>query len=149
MSKEQNITTEEGRDSGGVGGVGGTEGGDIGEASSGTTDDEGGATTAAEFLQPTAPITTRRSVLCVSSANHDAGSHRACYDCLAQHRDLREPCGGVACPLCPEALAPPDVRAILDDSALLEILEEHQLRRFLPADPDTRWCPAPDCRSSH
>ncbi|XP_027005792.1 E3 ubiquitin-protein ligase RNF19A isoform X1 [Tachysurus fulvidraco] len=73
--------------------------------------------------------------------------HRACTDCLRQYLriEISESRVGIACPQCPEALAPPDVRAILDDSALLERFEEFQLRRFLASDPDTRWCPAPDC----
>lgn len=74
--------------------------------------------------------------------------HHACTDCLRQYLriEISESRVGIACPQCPEALAPTDVRAILDDSALLERFEEYQLRRFLAADPDTRWCPAPDCR---
>ncbi|XP_029352768.1 E3 ubiquitin-protein ligase RNF19B [Echeneis naucrates] len=74
-------------------------------------------------------------------------SHRACSDCLRQYLriEISESRVGIACPQCPETLAPLDVRAILDDSALLERFEEYQLRRFLAADPDTRWCPAPDC----
>ncbi|KAK5620453.1 hypothetical protein CRENBAI_023612 [Crenichthys baileyi] len=74
-------------------------------------------------------------------------SHRACSDCLRQYLriEISESRVSVACPQCPEALAPLDVRAILDDQALLERFEEFQLRRFLAADADTRWCPAPDC----
>ncbi|XP_031437236.1 E3 ubiquitin-protein ligase RNF19B isoform X2 [Clupea harengus] len=73
--------------------------------------------------------------------------HRACADCLRQYLriEISESRVGIACPQCPEALALHDVRAILDDSTLLERFEEYQLRRFLAADPDTRWCPAPDC----
>ncbi|XP_056619617.1 E3 ubiquitin-protein ligase RNF19B isoform X1 [Triplophysa dalaica] len=73
--------------------------------------------------------------------------HRACTDCLRQYLriEISESRVGIACPQCPESLALPDVRAILDDGALLERFEEFQLRRFLAADPDTRWCPAPDC----
>uniref|UniRef100_A0A3B4YH63 RBR-type E3 ubiquitin transferase n=1 Tax=Seriola lalandi dorsalis TaxID=1841481 RepID=A0A3B4YH63_SERLL len=73
-------------------------------------------------------------------------SHRACSDCLRQYLriEISESRVGIACPQCPETLAPLDVRAILDDRALLERFEEYQLRRFLAADPDTRWCPAPD-----
>lgn len=75
-------------------------------------------------------------------------SHRTCSDCLRQYLriEISESRVGIACPQCPETLAPLDVRAILDDRALLERFEEYQLRRFLAADPDTRWCPAPDCR---
>ncbi|XP_036405926.1 E3 ubiquitin-protein ligase RNF19A isoform X2 [Megalops cyprinoides] len=73
--------------------------------------------------------------------------HRSCTDCLRQYLRIQisESRVGIACPQCPEALAPPDIHAILDDRALLERFEEYQLRRFLAADPDTRWCPAPDC----
>lgn len=75
-------------------------------------------------------------------------SHRTCSDCLRQYLriEISESRVGIACPQCPETLAPLDVRAILDDRALLDRFEEYQLRRFLAADPDTRWCPAPDCR---
>lgn len=75
-------------------------------------------------------------------------SHRTCSDCLRQYLriEISESRVGIACPQCPEALAPTDIRAILDDRALLERFEDYQLRRFLAADPDTRWCPAPDCR---
>ncbi|XP_029114485.1 E3 ubiquitin-protein ligase RNF19B [Scleropages formosus] len=73
--------------------------------------------------------------------------HRSCLDCLRQYLriEISESRVGIACPQCHEVLAPPDVHAILEDRALLERFEEFQLRRFLAADPDTRWCPAPDC----
>ncbi|XP_064196972.1 E3 ubiquitin-protein ligase RNF19A isoform X2 [Anguilla rostrata] len=73
--------------------------------------------------------------------------HRACADCLRQYLRIQisESRVGIACPQCPEALAPPDIHALLDDHALLQRFEEYQLRRVLAADPDTRWCPAPDC----
>uniref|UniRef100_A0A1A8FY41 RBR-type E3 ubiquitin transferase n=1 Tax=Nothobranchius korthausae TaxID=1143690 RepID=A0A1A8FY41_9TELE len=74
-------------------------------------------------------------------------SHRACSDCLRQYLriEISESRVSIACPQCPETLTPLDVCTILDDRALLERFEEFQLRRFLAADPDTRWCPAPDC----
>ncbi|XP_033998182.1 E3 ubiquitin-protein ligase RNF19B isoform X3 [Trematomus bernacchii] len=74
-------------------------------------------------------------------------SHRTCSDCLRQYLriEISESRVGIACPQCPETLAPLDVQSILDDQALLDRFEEYQLRRFLAADPDTRWCPAPDC----
>ncbi|XP_077590435.1 E3 ubiquitin-protein ligase RNF19B [Stigmatopora nigra] len=73
--------------------------------------------------------------------------HRTCGDCLRRYLrlEISESRVGIACPQCPEALAPPDVRAILDEPALLEKFEDYHLRRFLAADPDARWCPAPDC----
>ncbi|XP_033873086.1 E3 ubiquitin-protein ligase RNF19A-like isoform X1 [Acipenser ruthenus] len=73
--------------------------------------------------------------------------HRSCSDCLHQYLriEITESRVCIACPQCPEMLAPTDVRTILGEEALLERYEEYQLRRFLASDPDTRWCPAPDC----
>ncbi|KAJ8269839.1 hypothetical protein GJAV_G00107420 [Gymnothorax javanicus] len=73
--------------------------------------------------------------------------HRACADCLRQYVRIQisESRLGIACPQCPEALAPPDIHALLDDHTLLQRFQEHQLHRVLANDPDTRWCPAPDC----
>lgn len=39
-----------------------------------------------------------------------------------------------------------DVRHIVDNQVLYDKYEEFSVRRALAADPDTRWCPAPDCR---
>lgn len=39
-----------------------------------------------------------------------------------------------------------EIRTILDDSVLYEKYEDFMVRRVLAVDPDTRWCPAPDCR---
>ncbi|XP_061099396.1 E3 ubiquitin-protein ligase RNF19B isoform X2 [Conger conger] len=84
-------------------------------------------------------------------------AHRACADCLRQYLRIQisESRAGIACPQCPEALAPPDIHALLhdhapedhalEDLALLQRFHTCQLRRALAADPDTRWCPAPDC----
>ena len=38
-----------------------------------------------------------------------------------------------------------DIRMILNDKHLYEKYEDFTLRRALAIDPDTRWCPAPDC----
>ena len=38
-----------------------------------------------------------------------------------------------------------DIRIILNNESLLEKYEDFMLRRVLAADPDSRWCPAPDC----
>ncbi|KAG7309696.1 hypothetical protein JYU34_004189 [Plutella xylostella] len=40
---------------------------------------------------------------------------------------------------------PDDVKRIVDNQVLYEKYEEFSVRRALAADPDTRWCPAPDC----
>ena len=73
--------------------------------------------------------------------------HRSCRDCLRQYLriEITESRVNIACPQCAERYHPNDIRAILDDDALMEKYEEFMLRRVLVADPDSRWCPAPDC----
>lgn len=39
-----------------------------------------------------------------------------------------------------------DIRMILNDKSQFEKYEDFMVRRVLAVDPDTRWCPAPDCR---
>ncbi|XP_028169082.1 E3 ubiquitin-protein ligase RNF19B-like [Ostrinia furnacalis] len=51
----------------------------------------------------------------------------------------------VNCPVCHESMHPSDVHRIVDNPVLYEKYEEFSVRRALAADPDTRWCPAPDC----
>ncbi|XP_064411581.1 E3 ubiquitin-protein ligase RNF19A isoform X2 [Latimeria chalumnae] len=73
--------------------------------------------------------------------------HRSCSDCLRQylHIEIMESRVCISCPQCPEMFHPADVRLVLGDDALMDKYEEYLLRRFLVSDPDTRWCPAPDC----
>ena len=73
--------------------------------------------------------------------------HRSCRDCLRQYLriEITESRVNIACPQCAERYHPNDIRAILDDNALMEKYEQFMLRRILVADPDSRWCPAPDC----
>lgn len=53
----------------------------------------------------------------------------------------------ITCPSCPDLMHPNDVYKLLaDDPRLIGKWEEFSVRRILMADPDTRWCPAPDCR---
>lgn len=49
------------------------------------------------------------------------------------------------CISCFSLLQSTDIRMILNNEALLEKYEDFMLRRVLAADPDSRWCPAPDC----
>ncbi|XP_066573285.1 E3 ubiquitin-protein ligase RNF19B [Amia ocellicauda] len=75
-------------------------------------------------------------------------SHRSCLPCLRQYLriEIRESRVQLSCPECAERLSPQQVGQILDeDAALLAKYEEFLLRRCLAADPDCRWCPAPDC----
>ncbi|XP_064203358.1 E3 ubiquitin-protein ligase RNF19B [Anguilla rostrata] len=74
-------------------------------------------------------------------------SHRSCLCCLRQYLriEITESRVQLSCPECAERLTPRQVAVILDDAALVEKYEEFLLRRCLAADPDCRWCPAPDC----
>uniref|UniRef100_A0A8D3AGM1 RBR-type E3 ubiquitin transferase n=1 Tax=Scophthalmus maximus TaxID=52904 RepID=A0A8D3AGM1_SCOMX len=73
--------------------------------------------------------------------------HRSCVDCLRQYLriEISESRVNISCPECSERFNPHDIRMILSDRAIMEKYEEFMLRRWLVADPDCRWCPAPDC----
>ncbi|KAM3858497.1 E3 ubiquitin-protein ligase RNF19A-like [Diretmus argenteus] len=73
--------------------------------------------------------------------------HRSCADCLRQYLriEISESRVNISCPECSERFNPHDIRMILGDRALMDKYEEFMLRRWLVADPDCRWCPAPDC----
>ncbi|KAG8570387.1 hypothetical protein GDO81_011250 [Engystomops pustulosus] len=73
--------------------------------------------------------------------------HRSCADCLRQYLriEISESRVNISCPECSERFNPYDIRLILNDDVLMEKYEEFMLRRWLVADPDCRWCPAPDC----
>ncbi|KAM7175000.1 E3 ubiquitin-protein ligase RNF19A isoform 2-T6 [Macrochelys suwanniensis] len=73
--------------------------------------------------------------------------HRSCVDCLRQYLriEISESRVNISCPECSERFNPHDIRLILNDGILMEKYEEFMLRRWLVADPDCRWCPAPDC----
>ena len=74
-------------------------------------------------------------------------SHRSCVDCLRQYLkiEVTESRTNIECPECAEHFHPNDIQAILGSSVLSQKYEEFMLRRVLVADPDVRWCPAPDC----
>ncbi|XP_078072849.1 E3 ubiquitin-protein ligase RNF19A isoform X3 [Mustelus asterias] len=73
--------------------------------------------------------------------------HRSCADCLRQYLriEISESRVNISCPECTERFNPHDIQLILNDDVLMEKYEEFMLRRWLVADPDCRWCPAPDC----
>ncbi|XP_068179556.1 E3 ubiquitin-protein ligase RNF19A-like [Antennarius striatus] len=73
--------------------------------------------------------------------------HRSCIDCLRQYLriEISESRVNISCPECSERFNPHDIRMILGDRVLMDKYEEFMLRRWLVADPDCRWCPAPDC----
>ncbi|KAL1229720.1 E3 ubiquitin-protein ligase RNF19A [Trichinella spiralis] len=75
-------------------------------------------------------------------------NHRACLSCLIEYLQLQilESRVNLTCYECNEMLHPDDVYSILKDKPhLIEKYEEFSVRRVLMSDPDTRWCPAPDC----
>ncbi|XP_021939737.1 E3 ubiquitin-protein ligase RNF19B-like [Zootermopsis nevadensis] len=74
-------------------------------------------------------------------------SHRSCYDCFQQYLriEISESRVSIACPECSEPMHPNDIRMILNDKLQYEKYEDFMVRRVLAVDPDTRWCPAPDC----
>ena len=51
----------------------------------------------------------------------------------------------ITCPECTELVHPNDIRMILNDESYTLKYEKFMLRRVLVAEPDARWCPAPDC----
>ncbi|KAJ2947604.1 hypothetical protein O0L34_g17401 [Tuta absoluta] len=74
-------------------------------------------------------------------------THRCCEPCLRQYLNIEiyEARVPVSCPVCHENMHPLDVRKIVDNPVMYDKYEEFSVRRALAADPDTRWCPAPDC----
>ncbi|XP_018328538.1 E3 ubiquitin-protein ligase RNF19A-like isoform X2 [Agrilus planipennis] len=74
--------------------------------------------------------------------------HRSCLSCLQQYLriEISESRVSISCPECSEPIHPNEIRSILDDQHVYEKYEDFMVRRVLAVDPDTRWCPAPDCR---
>lgn len=73
--------------------------------------------------------------------------HRSCLNCLQMYLkiEITESRVNIACPECSEKFHPNDIKDIVGDVELLLKYEDFMVRRVLVADPDARWCPAPDC----
>ncbi|TRY72627.1 hypothetical protein TCAL_09958 [Tigriopus californicus] len=75
--------------------------------------------------------------------------HLFCFDCLQIYVkiELQEGRVNVRCPQCVEPLHPNDIELFIGDrnSNLQHLYEFLMLRRILATDPDTRWCPGPNC----
>lgn len=73
--------------------------------------------------------------------------HRVCLDCLQRYitTEINHSRLNITCPVCSEPLHPNTIKAILQDENLYLKYERFMLRRVLAAEPDARWCPAPDC----
>ncbi|KAL4217693.1 E3 ubiquitin-protein ligase rnf19b [Mactra antiquata] len=73
--------------------------------------------------------------------------HRSCLSCLKMYLkiEITESRVNIACPECAEKFHPNDIKEIISDLVLMSKYEDFMVRRVLVADPDARWCPAPDC----
>lgn len=75
--------------------------------------------------------------------------HMACRSCLESYLTIEifESRTEIACPECTEAMHPSDIQTLLRHfPTVMKKYEDFMVRRVLLCDPDTRWCPAPDCR---
>ncbi|CEF63213.1 Zinc finger, RING-type domain and Zinc finger, C6HC-type domain and Zinc finger, RING/FYVE/PHD-type domain-containing protein [Strongyloides ratti] len=75
-------------------------------------------------------------------------NHKACLDCIKAYLriEIMESRVSISCPECSEMIHPNEIYSLLKNlPELLEKYENFSLRRVLALDPDTRWCPAPDC----
>ncbi|XP_055531891.1 E3 ubiquitin-protein ligase RNF19B-like [Wyeomyia smithii] len=74
--------------------------------------------------------------------------HYACRGCLENYLmiEISESRTDISCPQCPEAMHPTDIQTLLKTfPAAITKYEDFMVRRVLLADPDSRWCPGPDC----
>ncbi|CAK5077190.1 unnamed protein product [Meloidogyne enterolobii] len=77
-----------------------------------------------------------------------ACAHIFCKGCLVKFIcvEIAESRTNISCPECPVSLQISDIYNLLSHQPeMLERFELYSLRRILSIDPDTRWCPAPDC----
>lgn len=110
----------------------------------------------------TPPISTQKSTensqecqLCYMKYDHadDMFSlltcrHTACRICLESYLkiEITESRTDIACPHCSEPMHPSDIQLLLKAHPnVISKYEDFMVRRVLLADPDSRWCPAPDC----
>lgn len=75
--------------------------------------------------------------------------HLFCMECLHTYVkiEIQEGRANLKCPQCTELMHPNDIAILLGDryGHLLTLYESLMLRRLLATDPDTRWCPRPNC----
>lgn len=74
--------------------------------------------------------------------------HSACRICLESYLtiEITESRTDIACPQCSEPMHPSDIQLLLKAQPnVISKYEDFMVRRVLLADPDSRWCPAPDC----
>lgn len=74
--------------------------------------------------------------------------HFACRNCLESYLTIEifESRTEIACPQCTESMHPSDISTLLRTfPTVIKKYEDFMVRRVLLSDPDSRWCPAPDC----
>lgn len=73
--------------------------------------------------------------------------HRVCLDCMQRYitTEINHSRLNITCPICSEPLHPNTIKDILQNESYYLKYESFMLRRVLAAEPDARWCPAPDC----
>lgn len=89
-------------------------------------------------------------VLLVSEAStpYLAGCrHRVCLECMQRYitTEINHSRLNITCPICSEPIHPNTIKEILKNEKFYLKYESFMLRRVLAAEPDARWCPAPDC----
>ena len=74
-------------------------------------------------------------------------SHRTCLDCMQRYlkTEINHSRLKITCPICSEPLHQRVIREVLQDDKFYFKYESFMLRKVLAAEPDARWCPAPDC----
>uniref|UniRef100_A0A182MC76 RBR-type E3 ubiquitin transferase n=1 Tax=Anopheles culicifacies TaxID=139723 RepID=A0A182MC76_9DIPT len=74
--------------------------------------------------------------------------HYACRACLENYLTIQisESRTDISCPQCSDSMHPTDIQALLKAfPTAITKYEDFMVRRVLLSDPDSRWCPGPDC----
>lgn len=73
--------------------------------------------------------------------------HRVCLECMQRYitTEINNSRLNITCPVCSEPIHPNTIKDILQNEKYYLKYEKFMLRRVLAAEPDARWCPAPDC----
>lgn len=73
--------------------------------------------------------------------------HRVCLECMQRYitTEITHSRLNITCPVCSEPIHPNAIKEILQNEKYYLKYEKFMLRRVLAAEPDARWCPAPDC----
>ncbi|KAJ6638021.1 E3 ubiquitin-protein ligase RNF19A [Pseudolycoriella hygida] len=81
-----------------------------------------------------------------SMSQHSAGTLTASIPITSQPRtSVGSPLKN-DCPQCSDSMHPSDIQALLQNhQEVIKKYEDFMVRRVLLTDPDSRWCPAPDC----